>query len=301
MENPDKGSVSPGAPFRVASPRAPGRLILPRNRFAVLMLGAAACFVFSSGARASTIEELVLSDGIDSVSITVSDTNVVTVTCNAGACGQITQANVGTKIVSDGAHGEIGITRASFGAGNNYTISLTAVGGGDSFLPTLMNLDQMVSESNSAGGTLTDTFTDTDYTDLDQTLNVSDSNVNDIGIQASTVDDSVFTSSQDAILSGTEIYTNSLTGHSDDSGPDGASATNPDSAAGSLTAQVILAFSGSGAIQANISISDVDSVPEPASIVLLGVALCSFSGLALLRRLLPNLNPALLLKRPALK
>jgi hypothetical protein len=58
---------------------------------------------------------------------------------------------------------------------------------------------------------------------------------------------------------------------------------NPNSS-GSRTSQAILSFAGTGAIQANITTSDVavTAVPEPASLILLGSLVTGFA--LLLRR-----------------
>jgi len=245
------------------------------------------CLAFSSLAHAEVVQELVLSDGADSATIDISDTNLVSVTCNAGACGQITQGNVGLRIFSDGAHGTISIVHALFGAGNNFTISLTGAGGDDATRPTLMNFNQINTESQSGGGILTAIFTDSDYTDLSPILNVADSNVSDVAIQSSTIVYSVFTDSGDGIPAGTQVYTNSLTGHSSSNGIDGVNAVNPNSPNASLTTEAVLTFAGNGTIQANISISNV-IVPEPGSTVLLGLALSGLAGFVLLGRFRTN-------------
>jgi hypothetical protein len=229
--------------------------------------------------HAAIASELVLSDSFgDQVTIDVSDTNVVTVTCNSGSCGDLTQANVGTKITSDGAHGTINITHALFGTtSSGFTLSDTAVGGADSTLPTLQDLNQINAEASTTGGVLTSTFTDTLYPSLAPVLNTADSNTTDTAISSSTIVFSVFTSSTNALGGGTSVYSNNLTGHSNSNGVGGQDYLNPNSS-GSLTSQTVMTFAGKGTIQANITTSNTN-VPEPAGMVLLGTMVIGLAGL----------------------
>lgn len=247
------------------------------QRFMAVVGTAVMVLALSTRLFAAGDEQLVLSDGTgDMVTIGVGDTGVVTITCNSGNCGQITQANYHAglfDINSTGADGTISITSANFGGatGAAYNVSDTAKGQASSTLPTLMDFNQIDAQSASGSGSLTSTFTDTDYTDLSTLINVADSNVTDTAISASTI---TFTVLTDA----TQIYTNSLTGESDSNGAGGAVVSNPNSPDGSLTAQAALSFTGKGSIQANVSISDV-AVPEPASIVFLGTMMLGFTVL----------------------
>jgi len=259
------------------------------KRFLTLAALTALVFACAPKMRAAVVTELDISDGFgDSVSITVDNiTNLVTVTCNSGFCG-----NVAAKSTTDGSHGTISVTHATFGTGaNTFTLSATGVGGEDSTLPTLQDLNQINASANAAGSTLTATFTDTCYglttgicagatnAAMSGVLNVADSNVTDVGIASSTITFRVSTDGGDAIPAGTQISNdaaNTLTGHSSSNAVDGLNYLNSN-LSGSLTTQTLMSFTGTGGIQANISVSNV-SVPEPAGIVLLGTAILGLTA-----------------------
>jgi len=242
------------------------------KRFLTVAAMVAIALAFAPCMHADIATELILSDGTDTVTIDVSSTNVVTVTCNAGSCGDITQANVGSKITVDYAHGTISVSHAAFGS--QFTISATAQGGVDSLpLPTLQNLNQLDATSTGSG-TLTSTFTDTQYPNLSPILNVADSNTTDAGISSSTIDFYTYTDGTDGVpaeAAGNPVSHNQLTNHSDNNSLDGVDYTNPNPTPpnSSLESKTVMAFTGAGHIQANITISNV-VVPEPASIIFLG-------------------------------
>jgi hypothetical protein len=235
--------------------------------------------------RAAVVTELVLSDSFgDKVTIDLNTTGpLVTVTCNSGGatCGTITTANIGTVVFGDVVHGTINIVHGTLGTGGKtFTLSDTAVGGADSTLPTLQDLNQINANATAAGGTLTSTFTDTMYPSLASTLNVADSNVTDVGISlGSTIKFTISTDAGNAIPAGTSVYTNTLSGHTDDNGAGGVNVVNPN-ASGSLSSMTVMTFTGVGQIQANVSTSNVN-VPEPAGTVLLGTLVI---GLAMFLR-----------------
>lgn len=224
--------------------------------------------------HAAVAMELVISDSFgDKVTIDVSTLGALSVTCNSGSCG-----NVAAVTTVDSAHGTIDVASATFGTGGNtFTLSDTAVGGGDSTLPTLQDLNQINANANGGGGTLTSTFTDTQYPSFSPILNVADSNTTDVGISTSTIKFTVFTDAGNAIPAGTEVYTNTLTNHADNNTLDGVDVANPN-ASGSLTSQTVMTFAGTGKIQANISTSNV-AVPEPAGMILLGTMVIGLAGL----------------------
>jgi hypothetical protein len=220
---------------------------------------------------AATADELVLNDGVgDVATITVDGGGVLA--C-AGACGGFT-----ILAAPGGAHGEI-VVDGNLG---QFNLSVTAKGGGASTLPTLQNLNQ-INATSSGAGTLTSTFTDTGYTQVMPTLNIADSNTTDRQISTSTIKFTVSTDAGNAIPAGTSIYTDTLTGHSDDNGADGVDVANPNFPNASITSQTVMTFKGTGDIQANITVAN--AVPEPASIVFLGTMLLGLTALIRNRRL----------------
>jgi len=258
------------------------------KRFTTFILAAAPIALFLACVptmSAAIDEELVLSDGFgDQVTIDVSTTNVVTVTCNSGNCGQITQGNVGSKVTSDGADGTISITHAVFGdnSGSDYfTLSDTSVGWGDSTLPTIQNFNQIDASTPAAGSTLTAVFTDSREPNVSTELNIADSNVTDAGISTSTILYTVLTDPANTIPAGTSIYHNTLTGHSNSNGVGGVDVANPNPTNPgdvSVTTETLLTFAGTGTIQANMTVSNV-AVPEPAGTVLLGTTILALMAL----------------------
>jgi hypothetical protein len=215
--------------------------------------------------HAAIEEELVLNDGVgDIATIDVSDANVVTCT---GACGGLGIIHSGGK---DG-------TIVAVGTLGQFTIDATAKGGGTSTLPTLQNLNQIQATSSGAG-VLTSTFTDTNYSDVNGTLVVADSNVNDQQIAGSTIQFTVSTDAPTAVPAGTQIFQNTLTGASDSNGAIGMAVANPNSPDASITANTVMTFLGTGSIQANITVANV-LVPEPASVMLLGTVFLGLAGL----------------------
>jgi hypothetical protein len=219
-------------------------------------------------------EQLVLNDGAgDIVTIDVSTVGALSVVCTSGSCG-----NVAAKTTSDGPDGTISVTHATFG---NFTISDTAVGWADSTEPTIQDFNEIDAQSSSGGGSLTSTFTDSQEPNVSSELNVADSNTTDTAISASTIIFTVLTSPSNAIPAGSQVYQNSLTGHADSNGLNGANVTNPNPTNPndvSVTTEALLNFSGTGTIQANVSVSNV-AVPEPASIVLLGTLILGLTAL----------------------
>jgi hypothetical protein len=237
----------------------------------LLTLAAVAALAMACSARmeaaAATVMTLSTSGG---VSATIDETGA----CVGTGCGALV-------ILVDGAHGTIRAISKSKGAFDGYTVSATGVGGGDSTLPTLMNLNQINAENtNPGGGTLTTTFFDTAYPTVGAVLNIGDSNVDDKNLAADTIDFDVFTGPS-AGPATTQIYHNTLTGVSDSNGLGGVDVANPNNPTASIETQTIMAFTGVGTLQANITVANI-VVPEPAGIVLMGTTLLAVS--ALIRR-----------------
>jgi len=248
-----------------------------------LSLLALAVFVtaFAPRASADIATQMVLSDSFgDSVSIDVSSAGILTFICNSGSCGNI---NATTTTV-DKAHGTITITNGTLGTGTKtFLINATGVGGADSNLPTLQDLNQINALASSTG-TLTTFFTDTAYPFMSSTLNVANSETTDIGIAATSSSDfRIFTSATNQLGGGLLEEDDTLVGHSNNDGVNGTNFANPN-ATGSLTTETILSFGGAGRIQANDSVSNVAAVPEPASFFLFGGAMVLTAGVMKRRR-----------------
>ena len=234
----------------------------------ILGLIALGSFVGLSQSYGAIATELNLSDSAgDTAVIDVSTTGVLS--CAGTACGGLIISNPG------GAHGTIAIGAGStFGS---FTLNVTGEGGGSTTLPALENLNQInASNTSTANVTLTAIFTDTLYSDLSSVLNVGVSNVTDSAISTSTIQTTAFSGTASAVPAGSQIYTTSLTGHTDDNGVNGVNVLNPNNPNGSLTEETVMTFAGKGAIQANFSISNV-AVPEPTSALLLGGVLLSIT------------------------
>lgn len=234
--------------------------------FFALAATSALVLAFSSQMFAAVDEELALTANGVTATIDVSTLGVLTVTCSSavvGACG-----NIAAKTTSDGVDGTISVTHATF---QGITLSDTAVGWADSTEPTIQDFNQIDAQSAGAG-TLEAMFTDTDEPDVSSLLNTADSNTTDTDISASTIQFTLLTDPANGVPAGTQVYQNTLTGHSDSNGPDGVTSPNPNPTNPgdvSVSTEALLTFTGDGSIQANISISNV-AVPEPASVLLFG-------------------------------
>jgi len=197
--------------------------------------------------------------GGTTATIDVSDLGIVTCT---GTCGGLIFPAFLTP------HTTLLVT----GALGQFTIDSTGVGGVDASAPTLQDLNQ-IEASSSGAGTLFTEFTDTDYClgaggCFGTQFVLSASTVNDTGIAASTTDFAGFADGSDAVPAGTLIgvFMN-LTGLSDNAS---GVFPNPVGSSGSLSSAANLTFTGTGRIQANFQISSLNTVPEPASILLFG-------------------------------
>jgi hypothetical protein len=233
----------------------------------LLTVAATAALVLACTPRMEAAALTVLTlDAGGGITASIDETGACT-----GSCANLT-------ITVDGAHGTITAKTKKNTDFGGYVINATGVGGDDSFLPTLQNLNQIEADSlNAGGGTLTATFTDTHYPNMSPLLHVADSQTTNTQIDTSTIKFSVFTDVGNAIPAGTQIETDTQSG---DSTAFSGNFANPN-LTGSLTTQTVMAFTGVGAIQANITVANV-IVPEPAGIVLMGTTLLAVS--ALIRR-----------------
>jgi hypothetical protein len=200
---------------------------------------------------------LTLDDGVGD-SLSVDQTG--TITC-AGACVFIASATGDHQTIS--AIGTLGQFSLNVTTGN---------GGGFETRPTLETLNSINATSTGAG-TLTATFTDTNYTDLGPGFLLGVSGVENVSIDTSPVTFSAFASAANAVPATTLIGSiGPLSGLSFSSSNIFA---NPIGSSGSLTLKTVIAFTGQGTIQDNATISNV---PEPTSVVLLGGALLFVAG-----------------------
>jgi len=235
------------------------------------VLFAGLLFMTASQAVAVVKTELFLDDGAainGTATIDVSDLGIVT--CTGACAGLIFPAFLAphTTLLVTGTIGQ-------------FTIDATGVGGVSAISPTLQDLNQ-IETSSSGSGTLFAEFTDTDYClgaggCFGNEFVLSASTVNDTAIAASTTNFAAFADASDAVPAGTLIGDFlGLTGLADSTAGIFA---NPIGTSGSLSSAVQLNFTGSGRIQANFQISSLNTVPEPASILLLSTLL----GLAALK------------------
>jgi hypothetical protein len=219
--------------------------------------------------QAATTTLLTLSDGLgDTVSIDQSGGVIGTGTFND------------MSSAGSGAHNTITFVGS---VGSFNFIVTTGRGGGVEVLPSLMNLNSIDAIATGAG-TLTTTFTDSDYTDLAPMLNLSASNTFTASTpNGSTANFAAYGSPVNAIPATTLI--GNLATFTDVSFPSGQSNAvnkdfaNPIGASGSLSEVVTLAFTGGGEIDSGFTIANVASVPEPASIIFLSTIGLGLTGL----------------------
>lgn len=210
--------------------------------------------------------QLILDDGAGSVAtIDVNTGNIVT--C-MGACA-------GLLTISTGDHATLVVT----GTLGQFNITSTGTGGAVSVDPTLQNLNEL-SIASTGAGTLTITYTDTDYTDFGASFLLGISGVQSVETSASLTSFSAFASGANAVPAGSLIgaFNNNTGLVFANSGV----FANPVGASGSLTSVITTAFAAAGTIQANLTISNV-VVPEPASVALFGTLLL-VSGFAMRRK-----------------
>lgn len=234
--------------------------------------GAAVLLLFGCASRsfAAVETQMILDDGVgDIATITVSTGNVVG--CS-GTCGGLTVQN------SSGDHKILTV----LGTLGQFSISSTGHGRDASVRPTLQSFNQ-IDATSSGSGTLTVTYTDTSYTDF--ALNgfaMSVSGVDNVQIASSKTSFKAYADSLNGLpadAAGSLIGKfDNMTGTSYNAGSNFA---NPIGSSGSLESKIIMAFSGTGTLQANL---DISNVPEPASIVFLGTVLLGLTTLVKKKR-----------------
>jgi len=260
------------------------------NGFLTIAATAVMVLVGAPKMSAATDEALLLSANGVTATITLSTTGVLAITCTGtvAQCGDFTAASTagtfiagakGGFISDNGQNASLSVTNATL---NGYTISDTASGWVDSTAPTLQTFNQVVAKGGV--GTVTSEFTDINYntpgTPLSSIFNIADSNVSDSGISGSTVQFGVFSSPGNAIPATSTVYSNTLTGASSSNGAHGANAINPNTTGSvSISSATILTFTGTGKIQANMTVANAAAVPEPASIVLMGTMILGLTAL----------------------
>jgi len=169
--------------------------------------------------------------------------------------------------------------------GTGLKINVTGQGGDATTFPTLQNLNQIQVESVTGDtSTLEVLFSADNYPVSGATFNVADSITIDQAISTSSVTFEGLVDSSNLIPALDSFYSNTLTGHSNSNGVNGVDSPNPDccTVPYSLTSHTTIQFAGVGTVQANMTISTTASVPEPASIFLLGTML--LTGTMVIRR-----------------
>jgi len=244
------------------------------KRFITLAATAVMALAFSPQMFAAVDMQLSITDGTAAGTATISYDDVTDILSCAGAgCAALNYSLVG------GDHGEISAVTKAFGGFDGYTINITGDGGSASIPPELQNLDQINADRTVAGGgTLTTTFTDTDYTDIQNEFALAVSGTNGGGITGSTSSFSAYVDNTNAIPAGNLINTfGPDTGASYANSGNFANPSLPVGAENSLTAMTVLNFSNTGTMQATFTIANV-AVPEPASIIMLGTMILGLTA-----------------------
>jgi hypothetical protein len=239
----------------------------------------------SSMLAATTQTELVLSDGLgDSITCIWNGTGSCT---TAGAHATVNAANLtfdGTGgITIFGTHAD----PVTLGTGALLITISEATGWGCGTLVCPPELANEVSDTADAatGAVLTETYTDTTYTNLTSTLLLSGSNSI---ANAGSTDTVTFTEYGDNgyAIPATGLIGSlpTLTGPSDNATK---SVSNPyTGATSSLTEQTVVDFktTGGDVFDSTFDVSEPTPVPEPASVVFLGTALLGFTTIVRRRK-----------------
>jgi len=234
--------------------------------------------------QAAITTQLFITDGLgDSVTLEWITTNVVGCPPAPSFC-ELTTGVTTTSAASGTSHGTFTYvgTIGSFSFNETTGRAQNAV-----TLPTLMNVSS-IDATAAASGTLTTTFTDTDYAGLRAALNLSASNTFTAGTtNGSTADYSGFGDAGNGVPALTSII-GDLDTFKDVSDPLGQSESanknfaNPIGPTGSLSEVITLSFAGPGEIDSGFTIANGllgNSVPEPTSVIFLGTMVVGLAGL----------------------
>ena len=239
--------------------------------------------VVSAPLQAAVSTQLSITDGVgDSVTLSWNTTNVVGCPPAPSFCEQTT----GTVVTTAAAGTEHGAF-SFIGKIGSFTFN-EEIGEGQNAVsaPDLMNVNQLNATSVAAGGTLTSTFTDTQYTDLRAAINLSASNTFSASLaNGSTADFSAFASVANNVPAGTLIgdvatftQTHAGSGKSDSAN---TNFPNPIGTSGSLSEVITLHFNSAGEIDSGFTIANglQGNVPEPTSVIFLGTMVVGLAGL----------------------
>ncbi len=236
--------------------------------------------------QAATTTQLFITDGVgDSVTLEWNTTNVAGCPpapsfCELTTGTTTTAAATGTQhgtFVFDGTIGGFSFNEAT-GEGMN---AVTA--------PDLMNVNEINATSSATGGTITSTFSDTDYTALRPAFNLSASNTFSASLpNASTAVFSAFANAANTIPVGTSIgtaasftQTHSAGAGAPQSNSNNMNFANPIGTSGSLSEVITLSFVGAGEIDSGFTLANglAGTVPEPTSVIFLGTMVVGLAGL----------------------
>jgi hypothetical protein len=232
--------------------------------------------------QAAVSTQLFITDGLgDTVTLEWNTTNVVGCPPAPSFC-ELTTGVTTTAAATGTEHGTFTYvgTIGSFSFNETTGRAQNAV-----TLPTLMNVSS-IDATAAASGTLTTTFTDTDYAGLRAALNLSASNTFTAGTtNGSTSDYSAFGDAGNAVPAATSI--GDLDTFTDISDPAGQSESanknfaNTIGATGSLSEVITLSFAGPGEIDSGFTIANglLGKVPEPTSVIFLGTMVVGLAGL----------------------